>query len=257
MGPAPREVLATRVRLAGAWLRARPGTAALLCPAAAGVVVLLDLVHGARHWPVAGTALLDEPAHLLTAALLLAAVLPGRARALVPWALLGSVLIDLDHVPLYLWGALTVDGFGRPVTHSAATVLVLVIAGAAARSRARTAFWGLALGVVAHLVRDLGTGPGVPLAWPLDRHAALLPYGAYLAVVLAAVPVAAGRLVRRRARLRQEARAHGLRPPGLTGSAPAPRPPGPARLAPGSSRGAAAPPAASRPAASRPADREG
>ena len=199
MAGAPWTALAARARTTASWLRARPATAAALYLAAAVLVILLDLVLEARRWPIAVTALLDEPAHLLTAALLLAAALPRRARAVVPWALLGSVLIDLDHIPLYVWGVLTADGYGRPVTHSAATVLALAIAGTAARSRARTALWGLALGVGLHLVRDLCTGPGVPLWWPVGAPPVLLPYSSYVAVLLITVVVAVVRLVRQRA----------------------------------------------------------
>jgi inner membrane protein len=174
---------------------------------------LLDLAQAARHWSVPVVAVLDEPAHLATAALLLAALLPGRARALVPWALAGAVLIDLDHIPLYLWDLLTSDGSGRPVTHSLLTVLVLVCAGLLARTRTRTALLGLALGVALHLVRDLGTGPGVPLLWPLDGRSVLVPYAAYFAAVAAAAVIAAGRVPLARARARRKAVAAAIAAP--------------------------------------------
>lgn len=182
-----------------AWCARRPLVAALLCVAAAGLVGVLDLVAGARYWPIAVNGALDEPAHLLTAGLFLAAFLPWRLRALVPWALAGAVLIDLDHIPLYLWGALAVEPGGRPFTHSLATVLVLAAAGAIARGRARTALLGLALGVVLHLVRDLGTGPGVPLWWPADPHSVIVPYAAYFAALLVACAAAVIRQAWRRA----------------------------------------------------------
>jgi inner membrane protein len=167
----------------------------LLCAAAVALIWLLDAARAARSWSTLAIAVLDEPAHLATAALLLAAVLPWRERALAGWALAGAVLIDLDHVPLYLWGALTIDGHGRPVPHSLATVLVLAAAGWAARGRVRTALLGLALGVGLHLVRDLATGPGVPLWWPLATQTVLLPYAVYLTAMGAVAVVVVGRAV--------------------------------------------------------------
>jgi inner membrane protein len=169
-----------------------PAWSALVAAAALAGILLLDGVTALHHWPLPVLGLLDEPAHLLTAGLVLAAVLPVRAARVVPWVLAGAVLIDLDHVPLYLWGALSVDGSERPVTHSLSTVAVLAVLGVAGRGRVRTALLGLTAGVLLHLVRDLGTGPGVPLGWPVVPGNVLLPYGLYLAtlaVVTAAVIV--------------------------------------------------------------------
>jgi inner membrane protein len=160
--------------------------------AALAVVVCLDAVAQARDWPLPLLGLLDEPAHLATAWILLAAVLPLRRSGLVPWALAGAVLIDLDHVPLYLWGVLADANGGRPVTHCLATAALLAVAGLVL-TRLRTPLLGLALGVVLHLVRDLGTGPGVPLLEPFSSTVVLVPYAAYLAPLAA---VAAGVTVR-------------------------------------------------------------
>jgi hypothetical protein len=67
--------------------------------------------------------LLDESAHLATAWRFLAAFLPKRDRALLLWVLLGSVVIDVDHVPLYRWHLLAAGPGSRPVTHFLATVV--------------------------------------------------------------------------------------------------------------------------------------
>ncbi|SDC39396.1 inner membrane protein [Geodermatophilus telluris] len=156
---------------------------------AALVAVLgIDRLLALRHWSVPAEALLDEPAHLLTAGLLLAAA-GVRSRRLVLWALAGAVLIDLDHVPLYLGAEVTADG-GRPVSHSVTTVLVLLVAAGVWRAQ-RTRLAGLALGVVLHVVRDLASGPGVPLLWPLLPTSAHLPYPVYAGVLVAAVGVVA------------------------------------------------------------------
>jgi inner membrane protein len=187
-----------RDRAIAAWTQASrfgrsPWPHVLLCLGALVLIGLLDVAQQARRWSVVMTGILDEPAHLLTAALFLAAFLPWRACAAAPWALAGAVLIDLDHVPLYLWGALTAEGSGRPVTHSLTTVLVLACAGVLSRGRSRTILTGLSLGIGLHLVRDLGTGPGVPLWWPTDAHSVRLPYLAYVIALAVVTAVAVGR----------------------------------------------------------------
>jgi len=170
-------------------------TGRVLAPllALAGVCAL-DAVQAARAWPVPIVGLLDEPAHLLTAWLALAALglagAAGRTSPLLPWVLIGSVALDVDHVPLYLWGEPVAHQGSRPVTHAAVTVVVLLVVAALTRARGRTAAVGLAAGVALHLVRDVATGPGIPLLWPLDGTDVRLPYAAYLAVVVLAAAVA-------------------------------------------------------------------
>ncbi len=105
--------------------------------------------------------LLDEPGHLLTAWLFLAASPRARRRLDLRWVLLGAVAIDVDHLPLYLWAALASSPGGRPVTHSLITVLVLLVVVAALSRRLSTAATGVAVGVLLHFVRDVATGPGL------------------------------------------------------------------------------------------------
>lgn len=178
-------------------------TARVLAPVLAlGGVCAFDAVQAARDWPVPVVGLLDEPAHLLTAWLALAALglagLCGATSALLPWVLLGSVALDVDHVPLYLWDEPVAHHGSRPVTHAAVTVVVLVLVAALTRARGRTAALGLAAGVTLHLVRDVATGPGIPLLWPLDGTDVRLPYAAYLAAVVLAAAVAVVRGLRQR-----------------------------------------------------------
>ena len=158
--------------------------------AALAAVVGIDLLLAARSWSVPAEAALDEPAHLLTAWLLLVAA-GVRSRQVVVWALVGAVLIDLDHLPLYSGIEVTAGG-GRPVSHSMTTVLVLLAAAGVWRAQ-RTRVAALALGVVLHLVRDLASGPGVPLLWPPLSDSVRVPYVVYLAVLVAAVAVIAVR----------------------------------------------------------------
>ena len=153
-------------------------------PAAAlAAIVLLDLVREARDWPLPVVGALDEPAHLLTAWLVLAAVTARTtALRLLPWVLAGAVLLDLDHVPLFLGFDVAATQSGRPVTHSLTTVAVLLAASLAVRRR-RTSLAGLAAGAATQLLRDLFTGPGVPLWWPALSADVRLPYLGYLAMV--------------------------------------------------------------------------
>ncbi len=171
----------------------------------------------AYHNGVIGSGLLDEPAHLATAVLLLLAVVGYRTLRANPWfagaAVLMSSGIDLDHAPMYL-GLTGMSVNGRPFTHSIATVLVLgaLCAGwwIAARRTARTSAavgtrdhvgrdlaGGMTVGVLLHFVRDVATGPGLPLVWPLSTQSILLPFELYAGVVVAAAVAASWRALHR------------------------------------------------------------
>lgn len=164
----------------------------VLAPALAVTGIIgLDLVLSARPWSLFVTGMLDESAHLLTAWLALAAVTAGRSR-IWPWALLGAVAIDVDHVPLYLWNGLASVPGGRPVTHSLVTIVAL---GAVANAvpRWRVPLLGLGIGVLLHFVRDMATSPGLPLGWPMTSAHLLLPRATYLVMLLALGAVVAVR----------------------------------------------------------------
>jgi hypothetical protein len=131
---------------------------------------------------------LDETAHFLTALLLLLAVPTGaRARIAVP-ALIGSVAIDLDHIPQYLGHYFFTVGTPRPYTHSLLTLLVLVTLALAFR-RHRRVLLALALGITLHFFRDLaeGNGSGVALLWPLSDHGYSYSHTTYLALMACVV----------------------------------------------------------------------
>ena len=159
-----------------------------------GSIAAIDVVRASRNWPVPVVAGLDWPAHLITAGLVLGALPRRLGPEVAAWALAGSVAIDLDHLPLYLGfrSAVTENG-GRPMTHSLTTAAALLGAAVPARGRARRVLAGLGVGVLLHLVRDIGTG-GVPLLWPFRRGTVRVPYGAHFAVLA----VAATRPVLRR-----------------------------------------------------------
>lgn len=128
------------------------------------VMVLVDrsIWRPGVPWPARGLG--DEAAHLATTALLLAPVASRLDRPLVLGAFAGSVVLDVDHVPVYA-GLLPDDR--RPGTHSLATVaLVAATAWLPGLHRGRRRFMlGMGVGLASHLLRDAFTG-GAPLLWP-------------------------------------------------------------------------------------------
>jgi inner membrane protein len=148
--------------------------------------------------PYPALGLLDEPAHLATAALVVLA-LTVRDRTFAVAALVASVVIDLDHLPQELGADVLTQHTTRPVTHSLTGLLVLT-AVAAVLSRRRAVAAGVACGIAAHLFRDLGTGGGVPLLWPLTSAELEVPYVLYLIVLVTLsvqIGVSGGRRARR------------------------------------------------------------
>jgi hypothetical protein len=144
--------------------------------AALAVVLVLDRVLArlpAR--PLAG--IVDEAAHLATGTVVLAACGP-RDEAFASGLAAGSVLIDVDHVP-ELWGRAWLRPPGvRPVPHSLATPTLVARLGHGRFAR------GAAVGLVAHLARDLATGTTrVALLWPLTRRGFSIRYGTYFGVL--------------------------------------------------------------------------
>jgi inner membrane protein len=150
--------------------------------------------------------LLDEPAHVATALVILGALV--RVRRKLPdqrfgWTMLAcSVLIDLDHLPDEFGSEVLTNGTPRPYTHALWTVIVLALAWAAARfivirsGRPRPAaveliLAGAASGVAAHFVRDIATAP-MSFWWPITDMAVEVPYWWYvltLAVLIAMGPI--------------------------------------------------------------------
>jgi hypothetical protein len=148
-----------------------------------GLIFALDLLWAllAGSTGTLAYALVDEPGHLATAAVVLLglAVTRLQARFLIP-ALVASVAIDLDHLPHLLGFQALTGTLPRPYTHSLGLVALLVLAAALwPRRGGRLVALGLAAGVSTHLLRDLSTGPGVPLLWPLSDGIARLDYGFY------------------------------------------------------------------------------
>jgi membrane-bound metal-dependent hydrolase YbcI (DUF457 family) len=155
------------------------------------VILGLDLLWGVLEGSTGSVAygLVDEPAHLATCAIAILALAalggswpPGR---FVAAALISSVAIDVDHLPGYLGADFLTGSMPRPFTHGALLIAALLLLSRASTSRGlRQLLLGVAFGVAAHLFRDLATGPGVGLLWPLVGGPLTIPYAAYAAVLL-------------------------------------------------------------------------
>ena len=130
------------------------------------------------------TGPVDEVAHLSTAALgllVLARFIDAPRRFYVA-ALIASVAIDVDHIPLYL--GLLGNQAQRPVTHSLSTVAVFVAAAAVSR-RHRAVLAGVATGLVLHFARDIAEGyPGVRVFWPLQDTSWMVSYRWFLGMIV-------------------------------------------------------------------------
>jgi membrane-bound metal-dependent hydrolase YbcI (DUF457 family) len=103
--------------------------------------------------------------------ILVLALVADVSRVFAVGALVGGVLIDLDHAPQYLGTEFLTRGTPRPYTHS---LLMLAAVGFVAwRASGRLAVFmsGAALGLASHLIRDMaepGQNGGVALLWPVS-----------------------------------------------------------------------------------------
>ena len=136
----------------------------------AAVALAFDAADRRVPFSILASGALDEVAHLATGALGLLALscFIDVPRRFYVAGLIASVAIDLDHVPLYLGVG---NPYQRPVTHSLATVAVVVTAGVASR-RHRAVLAGAAAGLLIHFARDIAEGPpGVRMLWPFQDTA--------------------------------------------------------------------------------------
>jgi len=150
----------------------------------AGVALAFDALDRRVPFGLLTTGPIDEVAHLATAALglLVVACLIDAPRRFYVAALIASVAIDLDHIPLYL--GLLGDNGQRPVTHSLTTVAVFAVAAVASR-RHRAVLAGVVTGLLLHFARDMAEGPpGVRILWPLQGQAWTLSYGWFLGMII-------------------------------------------------------------------------
>lgn len=170
----------------------------LLPPVLLGIILVLDQIQRDGAYGIFVTGMLDEPAHLATAALILLATFGVRRLLAHPTfsvsALVASVAIDVDHIPLYA-GVPNVADTGRPYTHSLLTVIIVITAWLLTRRRTHLLV-GVGVGVLLHFVRDSATGPGLQLFWPWSTAFVALPYWAYLTVLFGTTVIATARAIR-------------------------------------------------------------
>jgi hypothetical protein len=125
---------------------------------------------------------MDWTAHLTATALALRALPEHAADRLAAPALVASVVIDADHLPIASAMLRGEEDLPRPRPHTFLTPALLALAGRRAA----------AFGTAVHLTRDLFNGPGVAVAWPAHPRLVKLPV-ALEAVVLAGALSAAWR----------------------------------------------------------------
>jgi hypothetical protein len=157
-------------------------------------------------------AIWDEFFHVVTALLILGACRVQPASPLFLGTVVGSVLIDIDHLPAELGVTLLGDQVHRPVSHSMTTIAVLLILSALVRGRNRLLLFGVAFGIGTHLFRDMATG-GVILWWPLTSAIVTIPYHYYALTMAGMLCLSLVTIVGRRASIAAWLQ-RGLRPPG-------------------------------------------
>jgi inner membrane protein len=163
--------------------------------------------------------LIDEPAHIATALVVLGAITRFRGSPPEPkfcaTMLICSVLIDVDHLPAEFGSYALTDGTPRPYTHALWTVLVLILAWWVARYLARRngrprpataelVLAGAAWGLAAHFLRDIATAP-MSFWWPVTDMSVEVPYWWY--VVALFVIIVLGPIRRGQRRAAEHARA--------------------------------------------------
>jgi LexA-binding, inner membrane-associated putative hydrolase len=145
------------------------------------------------RWILLG--LFDHPAHVATAGLILLNVPRRRSKRWTLGFLAGSLLPDVDHLPLALRAQHPKADDPRPVSHCLLAVAPVAAAAGATQS---DRLHGAACGMLAHFARDVGVGTGVPLLWPATDRALRLPYPAYLTACAALAGSAAVGVIRSR-----------------------------------------------------------
>ena len=142
---------------------------------AAATVALADwMIHYRRpRWIL--IALYDHPAHVATAGLM-ALNLPRRSPRWHAGFMAGSLLPDVDHVPLALAEEHPTPGTRRPATHCLLAAAPLF---ALARATGSELLDGAAWGTVAHFARDVSIPPGAPLLRPFHDDDLIVPYPVY------------------------------------------------------------------------------
>lgn len=130
----------------------------------------------------------DETAHLSTMVIVLLAFPIFRNAGFILGCLVGSVAIDVDHIPLFLGSDILTADTNRPFTHGLLTMGIVLALSLVVGGSWRAFGLGLVVGLSAHLLRDMATSTaGVPLLWPAVGTGFMLPYPLYAAVLALAI----------------------------------------------------------------------
>jgi membrane-bound metal-dependent hydrolase YbcI (DUF457 family) len=169
------------------WFR-RPSRAAVLAMAVVLFAADQTMLRSGDGIGTAGP--LDETAHFLTGALVLASLRGHADRSLAAGLLAVSVLIDVDHIPDRVGVDWITSGTPRPYTHSLLTIGVVMLAALLWRS-GRSLLVGVGLGLAFHFYRDTSEPKsGVALLWPWSNHSYTSPHWIYLVIAGAVALVA-------------------------------------------------------------------
>lgn len=149
-----------------------------------GIILVIDRwLEGGTHSLLA-TGIADETAHASTMVILLLGFSVLRSAPFIAGCLVGSVAIDIDHLPLILGSNLLTEETHRPLTHGLLTMGIVLVMSLAARGNWSPFGIGIVVGLAAHFVRDMATSTaGVPLLWPVSTTGFLLPYPIYVALL--------------------------------------------------------------------------
>lgn len=130
----------------------------------------------------------DETAHISTMVIVLLAFPALRNAGFIVGCLVGSVAIDVDHIPLFLGSDILTTQTNRPFTHGLLTMGIVLALALVTGKRWRAFGLGLVVGLSAHFLRDMATSTaGVPLLWPVVATGFTLPYPLYAAVMALAL----------------------------------------------------------------------
>ena len=151
-------------------------------------VAAADLTLRRRKPPWIVVGLFDHPAHLATGALI-ALNVPGRPKRWRRACLAGSLIADVDHIPLALRAQLPTTDDPRPAQP-------LPAGGRARGGRRRRHPERAPARAGRRHARPLrcatwASAAGVPLLWPLTSRSLNVPYAVYLAACVALVARAA------------------------------------------------------------------
>ena len=161
----------------------------LLAVAVVAAILVVDhVVLPNGHLPRVIQGLEDEPAHALTALVLLAALNPAWLKRFSIAVGSAAILIDADHLPKEFGYDILTRGTTRPYSHSFATVAMVLLVTLLLPAASRGIGLAVALGLLAHFLRDVATN-ALPLLWPLTREDFRIPYLSYALILVAAAGI--------------------------------------------------------------------